>query len=105
MPESLFAAGPESGNKRELPHQVRQVLGQRVLASAERTLREQGIRRITTTVLGGDPAPAILDHAREVGADMIVLGSRGLGDLKGLVMGSVSHQVASLAPCTCVTVT
>ena len=54
---------------------------------------------------GGDPAPAILDHAREVGADMIVLGSRGLGDLKGLVMGSVSHKVACLAPCTCVAVT
>ena len=27
------------------------------------------------------------------------------GDLKGLAMGSVSHEVASLAPCTCVAVT
>jgi len=42
--------------------------------------------------------------ALEFAADMIVMGSRGVSDLKGLVMGSVSHKVMQLAPCTCVSV-
>ena len=35
---------------------------------------------------------------------MVFLGSRGLGDAKGLLLGSVSHKVMHLAPCTCVAV-
>ena len=35
---------------------------------------------------------------------MIFLGSRGLDDMVGLMMGSVSHKVMHLAPCTCVAV-
>ena len=35
---------------------------------------------------------------------MIVMGSRGFGDLKGLLMGSVSHKVSNQSPITCITV-
>jgi nucleotide-binding universal stress UspA family protein len=35
---------------------------------------------------------------------MIFVGSRGLGNVKSLLMGSVSHKVAHLAECTCVSV-
>ena len=35
---------------------------------------------------------------------MVVMGSRGLGNLEGLVLGSVSHKVAASAPCNVVTV-
>ncbi len=94
-----------AGDDDEYPYRVRQAVAERVLAAAELALREQGVREIVTVVLDGDPSRAILDRAHEVGADMIILGSRGLSDLKGLVTGSVSHKVASLSPCTCVTVT
>ena len=52
----------------------------------------------------GDPAKCILAAIDEESADFVVMGSRGLSDLKGLLMGSVSHKVSHLAPCTCVTV-
>ena len=46
----------------------------------------------------GDPATEILRYAREAEADTIVMGSRGRGRLAGLLLGSVSQKVASLAP-------
>jgi nucleotide-binding universal stress UspA family protein len=47
----------------------------------------------------GGPAGAILEQARDLGAGMIVLGSRGLSPLSGLLLGSVAHKVIQLAPC------
>ncbi len=52
----------------------------------------------------GDAAEEILAVAEAEGADLIVMGSRGLGALKGLLVGSVSQKVSQLANCTCVTV-
>jgi nucleotide-binding universal stress UspA family protein len=51
------------------------------------------------TSTGGSPASAILEQAREVGAGMVVLGSRGLSDLGGLLLGSVAHKVIHLSSC------
>lgn len=45
------------------------------------------------------PARVILEHARDVEATMIVLGSRGLGALAGLLLGSVAHKIIQLASC------
>ena len=52
-----------------------------------------------TTVLTGDPAAAICEHAEEVGAAAIVIGSRGNSGLKRAVLGSVSDHVLRHAPC------
>jgi nucleotide-binding universal stress UspA family protein len=52
----------------------------------------------------GDPAQSILHLAKERGVDTIVMGSRGLSDIKGLFVGSVSHKINHLAECTCITV-
>jgi nucleotide-binding universal stress UspA family protein len=48
---------------------------------------------------GGSPAGAILEVAREVGAGMVVLGSRGLSELGGLLLGSVANKVIHLSAC------
>lgn len=47
----------------------------------------------------GTPARVICDKAREGNYDLIVIGSRGLGSLTGLILGSVSDRVSHLAPC------
>ena len=50
-------------------------------------------------VKAGQPARTIVKFAKDKDADLIVLGSRGLGDLEGYLLGSVSHKVTSLADC------
>jgi nucleotide-binding universal stress UspA family protein len=50
----------------------------------------------------GKVAEALVDSARDLKADAIVLGSRGLSDLAGLVLGSVAHKVIHLSDKTVV---
>ncbi len=45
----------------------------------------------------GQAAKAILDAAEADGADVIVMGSRGLSDLRGLLLGSVTHKAIQLS--------
>lgn len=52
----------------------------------------------------GLPAEVIASEAARLEVDAIVMGSRGLSDLKGLVIGSVSHKVMHIARCTVITV-
>ncbi|MEA5036661.1 TRAP-T-associated universal stress protein TeaD [bioreactor metagenome] len=47
----------------------------------------------------GDPAAEITDIAGKENADLVVIGSRGLGAIKGAVIGSVSQKVASRVTC------
>ena len=54
---------------------------------------------VSTETIAGDPAEAIIKIADTRKCDLIVMGSRGLGRLAGLVLGSVSQKVVSHAPC------
>lgn len=83
---------------------VRREIGQRILHQAKSAARERGAESVDCLLLEGKAANGILDGARERGADAIVLGSRGLGNLKSALVGSVSHKVCDKAECTCITV-
>jgi nucleotide-binding universal stress UspA family protein len=48
----------------------------------------------------GNPAQVILETAQSSHSDLIILGARGLGPVKELVLGSVSHRVVLHAPCS-----
>ncbi len=81
-----------------------QKIGEGIVAAAERETKKKGVKKVNTDVIQGDPAEMILKYAREKGVDMIILGSRGLGQIQGVFLGSVSSKVCNMAACTCVTV-
>jgi nucleotide-binding universal stress UspA family protein len=54
---------------------------------------------IHTEILEGPAAEAILHVAETRHNDLIVMGSRGFGQLTGLLLGSHSHKVVTHAPC------
>ena len=57
-----------------------------------------------THVLYGDPTANIIEYVKKNNIDAVVMGSRGMSDLKGLLVGSVSHKVSNLIECTCIMV-
>lgn len=54
---------------------------------------------VPTSILAGDPKVVLLEAAAEWSADCIFLGSRGLNRWERLLLGSVSHAVATRARC------
>jgi nucleotide-binding universal stress UspA family protein len=75
-----------------------------IVEDAKIAAQKQGVDRVDARLAEGDPARQIVDMARRRNVDAIVMGSRGLGDLESLLLGSVSHKVAHAAPCSCVIV-
>lgn len=72
---------------------------QRELEDARRCLAEMGRDAEVVAVLGA-PADVLVEEADKRGADLIVVGRRGLSGAERLVMGSVSSKVARTARCS-----
>jgi nucleotide-binding universal stress UspA family protein len=86
------------------PGELMQSLATKLLDEAARRARDRGAERVESVSDVGDPASRIIAYARDHGCDLVVMGTRGLSDLQGLLLGSVAHKVSHLAPCTCITV-
>ncbi|HEX6301364.1 MAG TPA: universal stress protein [Acidimicrobiia bacterium] len=80
-----------------------QALGADLVVQAGNVVREAGGQVEATDVLIGAPAHEIVRYAETHDADCIVMGRRGLGDVGGLFMGSISHKVGHLTGRTLVT--
>jgi len=76
------------------------MIGEEIMERAADRARELGAKTVDTRSAVDDPAEGILSIAENVGADMIVIGHRGLGRLKRVVLGSVAQKVLSHAECS-----
>jgi len=79
-------------------------IGEHLLSRALEACRDKGLKAVEQRVEEGYAADVILDVAKSIKADMIVMGSRGLGRLGEILLGSVSNKVVHLATCPCTVV-
>lgn len=75
-----------------------------LLEQASKSASTGGVKHVEVKTAMGDTAEEVVEFASERNADLIVCGSRGLGGLKKLLLGSTSHKIAQLAECSCLTV-
>ncbi|GAB4358836.1 MAG: universal stress protein [Oricola sp.] len=71
----------------------------KVAEEAKQVAAAEGVTALRAFAKAGQPARAIVKFAEEHDAGLIVVGSRGIGDVEGFLLGSVSHKVTSLARC------
>lgn len=76
-------------------------IAETILHEAEVRAKKGGAKKIQVAIGSGDPASSVISFARRRKIDTIVVGTRGLGKLKGLLMGSVSRKIANNAEANC----
>lgn len=91
------------GMEKEAIHEHLEVEAHLAMKSVLHALNKAGITCQTHIKLG-DTAETLVALAEELGCDHIVMGTRGLGAISGIVLGSVTRKVLHLAnvPVTCV---
>jgi nucleotide-binding universal stress UspA family protein len=72
---------------------VAQLVSDRILANAQAVAEAAGVKVAETVSAAGDPAREIVAAAKAAGADLVVVGRRGLSGLNELLLGSVSQKV------------
>jgi nucleotide-binding universal stress UspA family protein len=72
----------------------------RVIADVKSKAEARGIKKVKIIYREGKPARSIVAYANISRVDAIIMGSRGLSELESLLLGSVSHKVATLAKCS-----
>jgi nucleotide-binding universal stress UspA family protein len=99
-----------AGEVRQLAHteirpgDILECLTAQTLKAAEACARRLGVQQIEVRTSWGDVTKSLLDIAASGSAKMIVVGRRGRGQLAGLLLGSASQKLVSLAPCPVVVV-
>ena len=72
---------------------------QHLLARTRDVTRKAGLKDVKIEAEEGPIARSIVARAKSFKADMIVIGSRGMGDVEGMLRGGVSSRVETLAKC------
>jgi nucleotide-binding universal stress UspA family protein len=94
LPPKTVAAGAVAGVIIDSREDV-----EAILAEAAAGVEHEGLT-VKTHALQMEPAQAIVDVAKQVDADLVVVGDKGMKGAKRFVLGSVPNSVAHSAPCT-----
>lgn len=105
--QSLVVAAPEAvslpvltgGDQMAEIEQDLEAAARRLVDNVTSELTRQDIKARAVVASGRSIARSILEAAQDCHADLIIIGSRGLSDLSGLLLGSVAHQVVQHAHC------
>jgi nucleotide-binding universal stress UspA family protein len=110
----VSAYAPVSGRRVQseqagAPADVQHEIGPRedvnlVLEAAAAEARKAGVADVQTHPVEADPADAILNIAEKVGADLIVVGNKGMTGARRYLLGSVPNNVSHHAPCSVIIV-
>ena len=71
---------------------------QDILSKCSEIATQKGLT-IKTLLLQGNPASVILDYSKQEKFDLLIMGSRGLGKFKELILGSVSSKLVHHSTC------
>jgi nucleotide-binding universal stress UspA family protein len=89
---------------RQVPHDIEWMVNPREDVDATLRDAQEEVQAAQVPFSGyareGDPADAILDVAEEIGADLIVVGNKGMTGAKRFLLGSVPNKVSHHAPCS-----
>jgi nucleotide-binding universal stress UspA family protein len=90
--------------KRDAPEDLQWMVNPReevdnTLSEAADVVKDAGVD-VEVFARQGDPADAILDVAEETGADLIIVGNKGMTGAKRFLLGSVPNKVSHHAPCS-----
>lgn len=104
VPEGLkrFASVEHVSDPPEVLYET--ALAENVLNAARDHVLARDVQDVECSIEHGDATKGILEAARREGVDTIVMGTRGLSDIQGIVLGSVAHKVAHSADCRVVVV-
>ena len=71
-----------------------------IIGEAEEMAKRVGVKTVKTAVREGKPARSLVDYAKAKHCDLIVVGSRGIGEMEAMLLGSVSQKVSLLSSCS-----
>lgn len=83
------------------PKYVLSEMTKNIISEAKDVAGRAGVKKLQTEVKEGKPARSLVEYAKNHEVDLVVVGSRGLGEPEALLLGSVSQKVSLLAECPC----
>lgn len=91
------APGDDGDHGRSVPVVLGSTPAERALADAAELARRAGVDDVDTVAVEGDPTGALIDEVERRGADVVVVGNKGLASFAGRLLGSVPAGVSRRA--------
>ena len=101
---TLIKKAPELEEFVDKREDILRQVAETILHEAEVRARKDGATRVQTAIGTGDPASSIIGFTKRRNIDMIVVGTRGLGKVRELLLGSVSRKITNRAETNCLIV-